>query len=157
HYLTDAFSGGHIRTPRSQLMGSDPGNIESKILHDLDNTYGVDVTNDRGDTWTAYGDNFLADPRNSRNRAMAMKAVRLSKRDIEEARAQRTNYPDPLKRMAPFPAEALIARPVNMNKDRWTGRTPTYSVGPGGTPVRESDDYTMMRDRVIIHEGPGVV
>jgi len=157
HYLTDAYSGGHIRTPRSQLMGSNLGNIESKILHDLDNTYGVDVTNDRGDTWTAYGDNFLADPRNTRNRALAMEAVRLSKQDIEDARAQRTNYPDPVKRMTPFPAEALIPRPVNTNKDRWIGRTPTYHMGPGDVPIRGVDDYTKMRDQVILHEGPGVV
>lgn len=156
HFLTDAFSGGHIRTPRSQLMGSDLGNVESKILHDLDNTYGVEVTNARGDpAWVAYGDNFLDDPRNAISRTKALEAVQLSKQDIADALSQRTSYPDP-RTTAGFAAEALVPRPVDPNSDRWSGRTPTYSTTPEG-PVREADDYTMMRDRVIRSEGPGVV
>jgi hypothetical protein len=157
HFLTDAFSGGHIRTPRAALMGSDLGNIESKILHDLDNTYGVEVTNPRGDPpWIAYGDNRLDDPRNAVSRAKALEAVQLSKQDIADALGQGSSYPDPSKTGA-FPAEALIPRPVDPDKDRWRGRIPSYSVGPGGQPVRQADDYTMMRDKVVRSEGPGVV
>src|SRR4029453_10920695 len=66
HYLTDAFSGGHIRTARAELLKRGTmGNVESKILHDLDNRYGVEVTNDRGDKpWVAYGDLRLDAPEN---------------------------------------------------------------------------------------------
>ena len=153
HFLTDAFSGGHIRTPRDRLVGSAMGNIESKILHDLDNEYGVEVTNAAGtQTWIAYGDDMINDPRDATNRGMAEQATRLSRKDIEDALSGRlTTVP------STFAAEALIPRPVNPAADRWTGRTPTYVMGPDGNPVRVADDYTQMRDRVIRHEGPGVV
>jgi hypothetical protein len=156
HFLTDAFSGGHIRTPRAALMGSALGNIESKILHDLDNTYGVEVTNPRGDpVWIAYGDNFLDDPRNAVSRAKALEAVQLSKQDVANALGAGSSYPDPSKN-ATFSAEALIPRPTDPSKDRWSGRIPTYMVGPDGA-MRRPDDYTAMRDKVILSEGPGVM
>ncbi len=157
HYLTDAFSGGHIRTPRSQLMGSIPGDIESKILHNLDNEHGVEVTNRRGDSpWIAYGDDMLKDPRNVRNKELAMEAVRLSKQDIADALSQKASYPVPSPKTV-FNAELLVPYPINPTRDRWTGRTPTYIVGPDGNPVRVADDYTMTRDRIIASEGPGVL
>ena len=156
HFLTDAFSGGHIRTPRAALMGSNIGNIESKILHDLDNEHGVEVTNHRGDApWIAYGDDMLSDPRNVRNRDLALEAVRLSKQDIADALSQRSAYPTPAPATR-FQAELLVPYPVNPTQDRWTGRTPTYITTPDG-PVRVADDYTSTRDRVIAREGPGVV
>ena len=153
HFLTDAFSGGHIRTPRDRLMAQgNLGNIESKILHDLDNTYGVDVTNARGDRWTAYGDEKIHTIGNWTNRTMAVVATQLSRKDIEDALAHRiTAVP------ASFAAEAFVPRPVDPSRDRWTGRTPTYRMGPRGMPVRVPDDYTRMRDHVIAHEGPDIV
>jgi hypothetical protein len=155
HFLTDAFSGGHIRTPRAALSGK-LGSIESKILHDLDNTYGVEVTNSRGDPpWIAYGDNLLDDPRNAQSRTYALEAVQLSKQDVADALTQGTSYPDP-KPGAMFAAESLIPFPINPSVDRWTGRTPTYAAGPYG-PVRQLDDYTMMRNRLVLAEGPGVL
>src|SRR5262249_46021048 len=41
-------------------------------------------------------------------------------------------------------------------KDRWSGRIPAYVSSPVG-PVRLPDDYTAMRNKVILSEGPGVV
>jgi len=152
HFLTDAFSGGHIRTPRARLVTSSIGNIESKILHDLDNDFGVEVTNARGDRpWVAYGDDLLADPRNASNRALAEEAVRLSRADVAAALAGGGPRPP-----GPYAAERLVPTPVDPTRDRWTGRTPTYVQGPDG-PVRMPDDYTRMRDRVIMSEGPGVL
>ncbi len=50
HFLTDAFSGGHIRQPRAALLAQGLlGQLDSKVQHDLDNEHGVDVTNARGD------------------------------------------------------------------------------------------------------------
>jgi hypothetical protein len=148
HFLTDAFSGGHIRTPRAQLVTSSIGNIESKILHDLDNEHGVEVTNARGDRpWIAYGDDMINDPRNATNRGLAEEAVRLSRADITAALANGTPT---------FAAERPVPTPVDPSHDRWTGRTPTY-VNTSRGPVRQADDYTMTRDRVIASEGPGVV
>jgi hypothetical protein len=88
HYLTDAFSGGHIRTPRDQLTGSAMGNIRSNVLHDLDNQFGVRVANARGDTpWIAYGDERFFTPENADNRRIVQEAVRLSRQDITDALA----------------------------------------------------------------------
>lgn len=155
HFLTDGFSGGHIRTPRGALVGSALGNIESKILHDLDNEYGVEVTNARGDrAWIAYGDEHFTDAGNATNRRVAEEAVRLSRRDISDAIGGRMSAPTST---TAFEAERLVPRPVSPGVDRWTGRTPTYIRGPRGIPIRLPDDYTRVRNRVIAHEGPGVV
>jgi hypothetical protein len=154
HFLTDSFSGGHIRTPRAALMAQGSlGNIESKIEHDLDNDFGVEVTNDRGDPpWISYGDERLGTPGNAVNRARALEATELSKRDISDALAQGMRYRDP----RPYPAERLIPRPTNPAVDRWTGRTPTFVMGPDG-PSRQEDDYTQMQRQVVMREAPGVV
>jgi hypothetical protein len=152
HYLTDAFSGGHIRTPRDRLTGSAMGNIESKILHDLDNKYGVRVTNARGDApWIAYGDERFFDAANADNRRLAQEAVRLSRRDIADALTGGSPAT-----AGGFEAERLVPFSVDPAADRWTGRTPTYIYTHDG-PVRVADDYTQMRDDVIMREGPGVV
>ena len=157
HFLTDAFSGGHIRTPRATLMGSAMGNIESKIPHDLGNEHGVELSNRRGDTpWIAFGDDMLSDPRNIRNRQLAVEAVDSPGRDIADALAQRTAYPAPTPATA-FPAELLVPRPMDPNRDRSTGRTPTYVPGPSGGAIRAADDYTVTRDRIIANEAPGIV
>ena len=154
HFLTDSFSGGHIRTPRATLMAQGSlGNVESKIEHDLDNDFGVEVTNDRGDPpWISYGDERLGAPGNAVNRARAVEATELSKRDISDALAQGMRYVDP----RPYPAERLIPRPTNPAIDRWTGRTPTFAMGPDG-PTRVEDDYTQMQRRVVMREAPGVI
>lgn len=160
HYLTDAFSGGHVRTPRSQLMGSAPGNIQSKILHDLDNTYGVQVENDLGEMWVAYGDDMMGrsgDERspNRDNLAIMLEAVRLSKQDVADALAAGVGGPAP-DRDARFAAEELIPRAVDPSRDRWTGRVTRWQKTVSGSfPV--PDDYTAMRSKVIADEGPDVV
>ena len=135
HFLTDAFSGGHVRVERKKLMDRGAlGNVESKILHDLDNEHGVEVTNDRGDDpWIAYGDDFLSDTRNSRNKALAEEAVRFARQDIADALDRRAGYAAPVARTV-FAAQRLVPRPVDPSRDRWTGRTPTYVIGPDGTP-----------------------
>jgi hypothetical protein len=135
HFLTDAFSGGHIRTPRARLVTSTSGNIESKVLHDLDNTYGVNVTNRRGDTWTAYGDEKLDIAVNADNLRLAKEAVQMSKQDIADALAGRmTSVP------AAFAVEALVPFPVNPAATRWNAL-----------------DYQAMRADVIRREGPGII
>jgi hypothetical protein len=73
HFLTDAFAGGHIVTPRAELVTEFAtellglvkvgpvlhcGNIPAIAWHDLDNKFGVWVTPRVGPAWIAYGDNF---------------------------------------------------------------------------------------------------
>ncbi|HEX2571486.1 MAG TPA: DUF4157 domain-containing protein [Polyangia bacterium] len=158
HFLTDAFAGGHLRVPRSALKGNVADNIESKLLHDLDNEHGVVVRNERGDApWMVYGDNLLGDPRNARNRELALEAVRLSKQEIEDALTQRERYPEPRPGVL-FAAQRLVPRPLHPEQDRWSGRTPTFQVDPStGHPYRVADDYTRARDRLVRSEGPSVL
>ncbi|MBE2182754.1 MAG: hypothetical protein IAE89_04945 [Anaerolineae bacterium] len=122
HFLTDAFSSGHMRVQRDQLMTSTSGNIQSKIQHDLDNQHGVDVSNPRGDTWTAYGDETFdlpaTDPRHAmvqRNRVLGIEAVRLSRQDVTDAIAQGTRYTIP----STFAAEQIVPVPVDPSASRW--------------------------------------
>lgn len=144
--------------PRSALKGSALDNIESKLLHDLDNEHGVLVTNERGDDpWMVYGDNLLGDPRNARNRELALEAVRLSQKELEDALMQRERYPAP-KAGVVFAAQRLVPRPLHPEQDRWSGRMPTFQVDPfTGQPYRVADDYTRARDHLASSEGPGML
>lgn len=127
HFLSDAFSAGHIRVPRAAMMGT-MKSIESKVLHDLDNLFGLEVVNGAGHKWITYGDNHLNDdPRNTEGLAMVMKAVEASKKDIADALAGGKAYPEP-NTIKGFEVEALVPRAVPA-KDRWTGRPPN-----GGPP-----------------------
>ncbi|MET8336035.1 DUF4157 domain-containing protein [Streptosporangium canum] len=152
HFLTDAFSGGHIRTPRADLKAQGKlGDLESIVEHDLDNEYGVMVKNARGDTpWPAYGDLQLTRAGNEINRAKVMEGVELSKRDIAEAISKGASFTNPV----PFAAERLVPEAINPSHDRWTGRTPSWIFLPEGT-VRVEDDYTRMKRHVIGSEAPG--
>jgi len=67
HYLTDAMSSGHFRTPRKEIAA----NVYlpkvlclliANLMHDEDNRIGLNVTNQRGISWRAYGDGFLGTP-----------------------------------------------------------------------------------------------
>ena len=148
HFLTDAFSGGHVRVQRAALHAAGTtGDINSKVLHDLDNEFGVQVTNDRGDVWIAYGDNHLNDVANDRNRKLALESVQLSRKDVANALAQGTGYPIPAAATV-FAAESLIPRPVSMSANRWRSLDAASAVAglvtseaPGiASELREDDN-----------------
>jgi len=151
HFLTDAFSGGHLREARAPLMTSLPGQAEAKIVHDLDNKYGVDVTNRRGDHWTAYGDTYLNTQTDARNLSIALEAEALSKADIISALAQRSAYPDPPSPVpeGSFAAEALVPHPVDVNGAKWgaweRGAVTAHLAVTEGAELVASDD-TRIRD-----------
>ena len=119
HFLTDAFSSGHLRAPRAEWSGTLSKNTKTKVFHDLENEFGVEVKNSLGEKWIAYGDKRLNDdPPNKEGRAQALKAVELSKKDIANALAQGMRYPDgsTTKR---FAAEDLVPQPVDWASYRW--------------------------------------
>jgi len=73
HFLTDAFAGGHIVTPRDKLLTEfatrllglvevggvlQCANIPSLAWHDLDNMFGVWVTSMGGQRWKTFGDDY---------------------------------------------------------------------------------------------------
>jgi hypothetical protein len=82
HFLTDLFSAGHLRTPRKELydaiIPSVVGSLLSRCMHDEDSKNGLKVSNARGETWTAYGDKRLFDPRDKVNFAQVLQAVQVS-------------------------------------------------------------------------------
>ena len=57
HFMTDAFSSAHMRTPRDNL--GEAGALLSKIMHDIDGKIGLYVKNGFGDKWRAFGDGLL--------------------------------------------------------------------------------------------------
>ncbi|AUG02366.1 phospholipase [Pseudomonas sp. 09C 129] len=60
HFLSDLFSGGHMRTPRKQLHDTVTSGFVSSFLsrymHDEDCKFGLNVNNTQDDNWHAYGD-----------------------------------------------------------------------------------------------------
>ncbi len=94
HYLTDAFSAGHIRTPRRHLHAfpSPPlttasflADLCSLAMHAEDSYNGLWVRNAAGDRWIAYGDGRYFDDANAANRNVIRAAVRAAIRDVHEA------------------------------------------------------------------------
>lgn len=57
HFLSDAFSSGHMRTPRQALGRA--GSLLSGIMHDFDNRLGLTVENGFAQKWRAFGDGYL--------------------------------------------------------------------------------------------------
>ena len=57
HFLTDAFSSGHMRVPRRVLGRT----MRAKLMHDIDGALGLNVFNAFG-SWRAFGDGKLKDP-----------------------------------------------------------------------------------------------
>lgn len=57
HFLSDAFSAGHMRVPRANL---DPqGSFLAGIMHDFDSLMGLTVENGFNQRWRAFGDSYL--------------------------------------------------------------------------------------------------
>ena len=169
HFLTDAFSSGHARTPRTKLMTSDTANFQSAVLHNLDNDFGVDMANPRGDHWVAFGDDNYhdskspADTKNAANRKFVLEAAALSKEDIAAALTQGAVFSVPLR----FASEQIVPHAVDLTHDRWTGRQDNpllalaaltaSSVTSLGLNLLLLTDY----QREILHlagsEGPGIL
>lgn len=83
HFLEDAFSAGHLRTPR-RVLHSNLGlaDLCAKKMHDEDNAIGLQVANPRGATWHAYGDKRYLDSVNADNRNHAFNALQISTAEI---------------------------------------------------------------------------
>lgn len=60
-FLVDAFSAGHVRTPRKALYDCSPWTRElsgllARCMYEEDARYGLQLHNARGQKWSAYGD-----------------------------------------------------------------------------------------------------
>jgi hypothetical protein len=106
HYLTDRFASGHILTARTDF--STTGGLYALLNHDIDNEYGVNVTNLRGDSWIAFGDEMWNSDQNAQNRIYATEAVRASATDVAiYGLYNSTTYPAPTQ-STQFEAERII-------------------------------------------------
>jgi hypothetical protein len=131
HFLTDAFSAGHIVTPRAELIddyatrfiGFIPvggvlhcANIPSLAWHDLDNRFGVQVNNRKGDTWVTFGDKHADEHAPPGGESDTMKhvveATRLSLEQLWQA--ARGEEPSSLE-----PVLDEIPRPTFQNYPSW--------------------------------------
>lgn len=169
HFLTDAFSSGHARTPRTKLMTSDTANFQSAVLHDLDNDFGVDMANPRGDHWVAFGDDNYhdskspADTKNAANRKFVLEAASLSKEDIAAALTQGAAFSVPLR----FASEQIVPHAVDLTHDRWTGRQDNPLLALAALTASSATslglNLLLLTDyqREVLHlagsEGPGIL
>lgn len=126
HFLTDAFSGGHLRVPRFflmqvKLLKLHIGQVLSKILHDLDNQHGVMVINQRGDTaWLAYGDGLLSRFDNYTNREKMREVLRLCLAAVSEALQQGPSYPQDKVQQLAQTVRSIAPIPLsNIDVSRW--------------------------------------
>ncbi|MFJ2386649.1 phospholipase [Pseudomonas koreensis] len=89
HFLSDLFSGGHLRTPRKQLYEkvtpSDVGSLLSRYMHDEDCEFGLNVFNGMDESWHAYGDKRYFDTVDVANRNHVDNTVQSSVDEIFEA------------------------------------------------------------------------
>jgi Domain of unknown function (DUF4157) len=125
HFLTDAFAAGHLRPDRAHDVLSTRGNIQSKVLHDLDNEHGVSVHNLRGDHWIQYGDDHLNDAADAYGLRIAREAVEASKADIQAALTAAAGPRPPtagIVPLGPYAAEQLVPIVDTWSAHRW-GRT----------------------------------
>ena len=79
----------YYRIPRVELgketTPSNVGHLLSKFMHDEDGKFGLRVTNERGDKWTAYGDGTLLHDKSKDNLKLVTEAVQLSVDQVYEA------------------------------------------------------------------------
>jgi len=110
HFLTDLFASGHIRNQRGPLetflktlgFGQVPivkdipglrtiqnpkklAGLLTAAQHEEDGKEGLNVSNDRGDTWRAYGDGCFFTPPNKQNKEKVEEATQRSVDEIHEA------------------------------------------------------------------------
>ncbi|CEI70479.1 hypothetical protein FVEN_g1015 [Fusarium venenatum] len=96
HYLTDAFSSGHIRAPRRQIHNDDYDeqsiaatsailgketpiwDFQANYMHDNDSDTGLLVQNQLGQQWLCYGDKQFKESWDIVNRARIMNCVQAS-------------------------------------------------------------------------------
>lgn len=78
HYFTDAFSAGHIATPRHELVKKSGllfGSLLAKEHHDEACRLGFNVENKIKTEWIVYGDGRYFDKVNQKNRSMVKFAI----------------------------------------------------------------------------------
>lgn len=86
HFLSDHYAAGHQRTPRQQLKDTVTpavlGSLLAHYMHNEENKYGLQVHNEAGEQWRAYGDFSYFNPMNQANRQMLLKTLQQSADEV---------------------------------------------------------------------------
>lgn len=89
HFLTDRFSAGHIRTPRVELSENTTpqifGSALAVYMHSEENSFGLHVSNARGDHWIAYGDKSYFKSESETHRKIINETLQASADQIYDA------------------------------------------------------------------------
>jgi hypothetical protein len=90
HYLSDALSTGHMRTPRREMYDQShlPAILKlliANLMHDEDNRLGLNVHNHLGHSWKAYGDGMLDEDAAAEHRAVVIQIMQQSANAVYHA------------------------------------------------------------------------
>lgn len=88
HFLTDHFSSGHLRTPSLALyykFGAELGTLLGLFMHSEENDIGLNVSNENGDAWKAYGDAHLFEMYNIQTKEITTKALQIVLNEVYNA------------------------------------------------------------------------
>lgn len=98
HFLSDSFASGHVRTPRHEIekqvyLPSILNLLLANLMHDEDNRLGLNVVNQEGNFWTAYGDNYLFTDQAELQRMILLQAMQRSANSIYDT-FESGNFPE---------------------------------------------------------------
>jgi hypothetical protein len=89
HFLSDLFSAGHVRTPRKELYEISSVHLAAsalaRFMHNEDSRYGLNVSNQQGVSWRAYGDDRYFDSVDNQNLTLVDQTVQLSADEVFQA------------------------------------------------------------------------
>lgn len=143
HFLTDRLASSHMRTPFRALVttqqSAELGGISGHYMHNEDAQYGVIVTNNSGNYWVAYGDDYYFEPQNAAHRAVIATILQQSADEIYDAFIKGYDpdaYSEQLEKLLPKPIPAGV----------------TVSIPEIGSVTQSSPLFMMSGDLVLARQ-----
>jgi len=141
HFLSDLFSGGHIRAPRKQLYNtvtpSSLGSLITRAMHDEDSLWGLNSTNANAQAWRAYGDKRYFDTVDLANKTMVDAAVQDSVDEVFNVFSTGTvPQPDDYKALGRI---ANLTAAQDNSTAQTAGNISPMFVWDGSTTLRRND------------------
>jgi len=141
HFLSDLFSGGHIRSPRKELYSTvtpaDLGGLLTRAMHDEDSLWGLNVTNTTSNAWRAYGDKRYFDTVDLANKILVDVAVQDSVDEVFGAFNSGT-VPQPADYLA-LKRIANLTAAQNRSGAQAAGNVSPLFAWNGSTTIRRND------------------
>lgn len=144
HFLSDRFSAGHMRTPRTKLafetIPADFGTILSGYMHEEENEAGLHVHNAKGDHWIAYGDKSWFNPKIEVHKLILKQALQISADEIF------TTYYQGVLPLASKVNE-LVPEPDEVNNQNQQDISPLFYWDSNAKKLKRRADITNRYDR----------